>query len=168
MKNYQLLIIFAIVFILIIVFRKKLDKGLANMTRGYKNNNPGNIRLEFDENGKKKIYWLGEIEGSDKDFKTFKNMSYGYRAIFVNLNSYTKKGINTIRKIISTYAPSNENDTSAYIKAVVNMTGLKPDEIINYSDPDTAKKVIKAISIVENGVQPDMNEIDNGYKLFKA
>lgn len=66
------------------------------MSRGLRNNNPGNIRLDG-------VHWKGEKEPSaDKEFKQFKTMAWGYRAMFQCLNTYyTKYGLDTIRKMIS-------------------------------------------------------------------
>ena len=132
------------------------------MTRGYKNNNPGNIRLTPDT-------WQGEIKGDDKDFKKFKSMSYGYRALFILLRTYIQnRGYNTIRKIISVYAPTNENDTQSYISSVSRRTGIDPDEELDINNSLDIKNIVAAISYHENGIAPDLQQIDDGYKLFKA
>ncbi len=140
------------------------------MTRGYQNNNPGNIRLTWlDAARKKPEYWQGEIPGKDKAFKTFKSMAWGYRALFVNLRYYFNNlGLNTIRKIINTYAPTNENDTEAYISRVSKTTGLLPDQKINFNDAPTMKKLVAAISLVENGIAADPNQISEGHNLMKT
>jgi Asp-tRNA(Asn)/Glu-tRNA(Gln) amidotransferase A subunit family amidase len=50
------------------------------MSRGLKNNNPGNIRISATK-------YLGEVQPSqDRSFKQFKEMRYGYRAMFVIIN----------------------------------------------------------------------------------
>ena len=66
------------------------------LPRGLRNNNPGNIRRNSD-------VFQGEINPSrDKEFKQFKNMAYGYRAMYKILsNYYNKYQLNTIRKMIS-------------------------------------------------------------------
>ena len=83
-----------------------------SLPRGLRNNNPGNIRISPTR-------YKGEIvPSSDRAFKQFKSRGWGYRAIFVLLESYHKRGIRTIRQIISRYAPSFENDTEKYISSV--------------------------------------------------
>lgn len=134
------------------------------ISRGYKNNNPGNIRLTFDSTGKKTL-WKGEIEGTDKAFKKFKSMAYGYRAMFITLTSYLSKGVNTIEKIISRYAPSNENDTTSYINTVSRKSGIESNRVI--TSDDQLQRLIIAMSFVENGVSADANEVVKGYELFK-
>ena len=63
------------------------------MTRGLRNNNPGNIRKDG-------THWKGEVEPSrDAAFKQFESMAWGYRAMFKCLNTYSRKyGLDTIRK----------------------------------------------------------------------
>ena len=156
-SNWRLVMILTIIIIVLIAFAKPIKK---LMTRGYINKNPGNIRKTLD-------FWKGEIKGSDKDFKTFSTMPYGYRAIFVLLSSYINKyGYDTIEKIISTYAPGNENNTENYILAVTQRTGLERDEPISFSDQQNIKSIVAAISYVENGITPDLQDIDEGYNLY--
>jgi hypothetical protein len=131
-------------------------------TRGLKNNNPGNIR-------KSNQIFRGEIQQStDTQFKQFVNIEYGYRAIFVLLQTYILvHELNTITKIIQRYAPSNENNTQQYINTVSKQTNIKPDEIIHVYDKDKLIKIVEAISYVENGTKPNINEIKRAYKLYK-
>ena len=144
--------------------RKKIDV-VTGVTRGYRNNNPGNIRLTFDGSGKK-TYWTGEIDGSDTAFKKFKNIGYGYRAIFVILNSYITKGYNTIEKIIGRYAPSNENNTNNYIATIEKYTGKNKAAIISINDINTLQNIVTGISYQENGLEPAKENIINGYELW--
>ena len=98
------------------------------MTRGLKNNNPGNIVLD----GR---VWLGEVvPSSDKRFKQFKTRAYGYRAIFVNLAAYIRNGHNTIEKIITRWAPAFENNTASYIAHIAAMAGIPKNRVISTSD----------------------------------
>lgn len=140
-------------------------KIVTAMTRGYKNNNPGNIVLTYNSDGTKR-FWTGEIEGDDKRFKKFKSMAYGYRALFALLREYISKGFNTIEKIITRYAPSNENNTSAYISTVVKRVGIPKETAISGSDLVTLTKVVKAISVVENGLPADEIQVNEGLKLL--
>ncbi len=89
--------------------------------RGIRNNNPGNIRY-----GKFAQSW-GAIAQDDKGFAVFADPSTGENAEIALLGTYLKNKHDTIRKIISRYAPASENDTHAYIGAVSRQTGLTPD-----------------------------------------
>lgn len=99
-------------------------------TRGERNNNPGNIREYRDE-----IQWQGErATDDDPAFEEFKTPEYGIRALGKLLLNYQRGGYDTVRKIINRYAPTNENDTAAYINAVCKHTGYQPDEKIDLFD----------------------------------
>lgn len=128
--------------------------------RGIRNNNPGNIR-------KSSISWLGKVDGVDEAFETFKDMVHGIRALIIVLRTYyTKYKLTTMNKILSRYAPANENDTKAYVNAVSKKTGLKPDEVIIWNKT-TIVKLIKAICSVENAGYPiDDEDFDGAWGML--
>ena len=114
-------------------------------TRGFRNNNPGNI--EFSERNN----WKGQT-GTDGRYATFSDMKFGIRAIGRTLNSYTSRhGLKTIRAIITRWAPDFENNTKSYISAVSQRTGLDPDRELSGSDH---LLIVEAIIHHENGSQP--------------
>lgn len=57
----------------------------------------------------------------------------------------------TLRQLISTYAPSSENNTSEYVSQVASWTGLNPDSEIDLRNPDVMRKVLEAMIRKENG-----------------
>ena len=86
-----------------------------NLPRGLRNNNPGNIRRNSD-------VFQGEKTSSDREFKQFKSMAYGYRAIFKILSNYGRNyHLKTIRQMIGRWAPENENDTGAYVNGRIRL-----------------------------------------------
>ena len=93
------------------------------MSRGIANRNPGNIR-------RSRVRYRGEVRPSrDPDFKQFESMEWGYRAMFVLLDTYRLRyGLDTLRRMISRYAPPEENHTALYIDAVCDMTGVGADD----------------------------------------
>lgn len=116
--------------------------------RGLRNNNPGNIEAS-NQNP-----WVGQV-GSDGRFAKFETPEHGIRALGKNLLSYQSQGIDTIKEIINRWAPaSDNNDTSAYISAVCKQLGVKPDQQIDTSNPNTLKALCAAIIHHENGGQP--------------
>jgi len=131
------------------------------MSRGLRNNNPGNIRLgSFRYKGEK-------AESSDTAFRQFESMEWGYRAMFVLLHTYAKKhGCCTLRQMINRYAPPMENHTDHYIRRVAHTTHLSSDEKISTTDAATMTAVVAAMSEVENGVKADMAEVWRGWGLF--
>lgn len=132
------------------------------MSRGLRNNNPGNIRQNSDN-------FLGEIKPStDPAFKQFESIEYGYRAIFVTLNTYQKKyGLSTIRAMISRWAPPKDNnDTEAYIRAVSSESGVPENSRITSTNKDVMIPIVAAMSRVENGVEANITEVQRGWDLF--
>lgn len=126
--------------------------------RGLRNNNPLNIRHSTD-------VFQGEIKGKDKSFKVFSTMAYGYRAAFVTLATYLSRGWNTIEKIISKWAPPNENNTQAYVSAVVKYSGVPKDKILTATDGADYILIIAAMSFVENGINTDISQVKAGFNL---
>ncbi len=117
--------------------------------RGIRNNNPGNLRRNGDP-------WQGLAERQgDVEFFTFKSAIYGIRALARTLIAYQDKhGLRTIRQIISRWAPPNENNTNAYIRAVAADTGQDADQILDMHRFDHLLPLAKAIIRHENGQQP--------------
>jgi hypothetical protein len=161
MKAQWIVIIILILVITLYLTRNKIKSA---MTRAYINNNPGNIRPTNPPDNP----WLGEVRPStDKGFRQFQSMPLGYRAMFINLKGYLAHGINTIQKIISTWAPSSDNNnTAAYITAVANKVGKNPTDIISWPDTATIRKIVIAISEQESGIPANTDDVDQGYKLL--
>ena len=57
------------------------------------------------------------------------------------------------------WAPSTENNTEAYIDDVVQRTGFGRNEEIDVTDRTTLLKLIDAIIIHENGINPYRPEV---------
>ena len=133
------------------------------ISRGLRNNNPGNIRLgSFKYKGEK-------AKSSDSAFRQFESVEWGYRAMFVLLHTYaTKHNCRTLREMINRYAPPTENFTDGYIRCVTNATHLSADEPISTTDGATMTAIVAAMSAVENGVAADMSAVWQGWKLFVA
>lgn len=130
-------------------------------SRGYRNNNPGNIRINGDK-------FQGEvIPSQDKEFKQFENMAYGYRAIFKILRNYQiNYKLNTIRQMISRWAPKKENDTANYISVVSERSGIPADDPIRTDNREMMIRIVAAMSRVENGIDADMVDIIDGWNLL--
>ena len=131
-----------------------------NLPRGLRNNNPGNIRRNSD-------VFQGEKTSSDREFKQFKSMAYGYRAIFKILSNYGKNyHLKTIRQMIGRWAPENENDTGAYVKAVSDYAGIPADDPIDINDREQMIRIVAGMSKVENGREADMSDVIAGWNLL--
>lgn len=127
--------------------------------RGIRNNNPLNIRIGNT--------WLGERPNpTDQEFEEFVTMEYGIRAAFIILRRYIRRyKKNTISSIVSTWAPSSENNTLKYIDRVAQMTHLSPDDPIDYYDRDTMCKLVAAMAQVECGQPIDEAKIIKAYDM---
>ena len=130
------------------------------MKRGYRNNNPLNIRRGANA-------WLGlSPTQTDGEFCQFQSMPWGFRAAFRLLRTYrVKYGCNTIKSIVSRFAPPCENNTEAYIKFVSSKVGVAPDYLIAGNDKDIMIRIVKAMSTFENGSAPRHEDVMEGYKL---
>ena len=128
------------------------------MPRGLRNNNPLNIRHSADR-------FRGEIAGTDKSFKTFSSLAYGYRAAFVILGTYLSQGCNTIEKIISRWAPPAENDTESYISQIERYSGVSRHKELTSASGTEYMMIVAAMSFVENGQNADIAQVQAGFNL---
>ena len=120
-----------------------------SLTRGIRNNNPGNLRRSKDP-------WQGLAKDqTDKEFFVFNGAIYGIRALARTLIAYQDEhGLRTIGQIINRWAPTNENDTATYIASVCEDTGFAADKPLDMHVYDDLKPLVLAIIKHENGQQP--------------
>lgn len=136
----------------------------SNLPRGYRNNNPLNIRYSTSNT------WLGKVyPNTDGAFEQFSSMQYGYRAALYLIRKYIAAGYNTVGAIIAKWAPETENNTQRYIQRVCNTSGLTSSTTLTQYDRANLCKLVYAMAIVENGNvagHPDMNTIQQAYNLL--
>lgn len=139
----------------------------TSLPRGYRNNNPLNIRISNNK-------WQGKVarsENTDGVFEQFVSMAYGYRAAMVLIRNYINKyGCDTLTKIITRWAPPSENNTASYIANVAKRMGVSPADYISPNDKDQMTSLMYAMSISENGskVLPDGYAINQAWELLNA
>ena len=128
-----------------------------------RNNNLLNIRINSD-------VFQGEIRPSqDKEFKQFETAAYGYRAAFKVLRTYINNyKLDTIRKIISRFAPSNENHTENYIKVVSERSGIPENDTVYADNREMMIRIVAAMSYVENGREAEMADVIRGWELLQC
>ena len=140
---------------------------MKKLPRGFKNNNPLNIRKSLSN-------WVGKArDQTDKSFVVFKEMVYGYRAAWIILKTYKRRLDGemkplSIYNIIRRWAPPKENDTEAYIRHVVKLTGFDAHRVLSAPEAkgDDLMKVIVAMTCVENGIDISLvprNDIRRAY-----
>jgi hypothetical protein len=151
----RVFIVLFIIFLLYLATRWSAQTGVIEMTetikkavgpRGYRNNNPLNIRVGND--------WQGEsVNQKDGEFEEFISAEYGFRAGAKVLKNYQRLyNLKTIRQMITRFAPKNENATDNYVNFVAKEVGINPDTQINViSDGSTLAKIMIAMSAMECG-----------------
>lgn len=132
------------------------------MSRGLRNNNPGNIRLS------RTTVWQGEVRPSqDKAFCQFRTMAYGYRALIRLLQNYRRhNGCRTVSDFINRWAPLVENNTAGYISRVCREMQVPSSHVPDVDDKETMCAFAAAISQVENGVPAVMADVAAGWRLL--
>lgn len=151
--------------------------------RGIRNNNPLNIR-------RSKNKWLGEVDylvaevkdGAgenfparfyDSSFCQFKTRVYGYRAAFRLIKTYMDKyGCNTVRKIVSRWAPPSENNTERYVDFVANYVQCGADDALELKYKEVIEAIVCAMATQENGWEycPDsdaahLQDVETAFKM---
>lgn len=128
---------------------------------GIKNNNPLNIRYTALNK------WKGLV-GSEKGFCVFDTMEYGLRAGIITLRTYIKKHhLTSVEAIIKRFAPSSENNTSAYISYVSGVlcaARCNPDIIFYKSD--SFNLMVAAMCTYESWYRCSANDIKNIINKF--
>lgn len=129
------------------------------VSRGLRNNNPGNI--DFNPRNK----WTGqtgiEVHSSAR-FATFSEPVFGIRAIARLLVTYQQKHkLMSVFGLINRWAPVVENDTNSYVHAVARKLGVGIRDNINVKDRKTMDVLVKAIILHENGSQPYSDAVVN-------
>lgn len=117
----------------------------APAPRGIRNNNPGNI----EDGGFARS--VPGYKGSDGRFAVYDTPEAGNAAQTKLLQSYGKRGVNTVEGIVNRWAPPKENDTGAYVRFVAQKAGLDPRAPIDMNDPAVVSRVQAAMAEHENG-----------------
>lgn len=131
------------------------------MSRGLDNRNPGNIR-------RSRVRYKGEVHpSSDPEFKQFRSLEWGYRAVFVVLHTYrVRHGLRSVAQMIARWAPPTENRTDLYVRFVAGACGVAEDEVLDTLDGGTMIPLVRAVSRMENGVAADAAAVLRGWELF--
>lgn len=126
------------------LFDKKETSSGENLNEskilGFRNNNPGNLK------GKG---WLGQIGVDKQGHAIFTDSVYGIRALARVLSKMEDKGIDTIEKLIRTYAGGNPE---SYIKFMSKFLQLEPDE--TFSLQEKMHMLVRGIITFECGSNP--------------
>lgn len=125
--------------------------------RAQRNNNPGNLEYRGQQGAVRE-------EGQGR-FAKFDTAAEGVAALVRQLKKYAARGLDTVREIIATYAPSHENDTNGYIAALSKKLGVNADTQLNLDHADTLAGLVKGISQQEGGAWLRDQDILSGLQI---
>jgi hypothetical protein len=130
------------------------------MNRPQRNNNPMALIQQIPSK------WKGLVGKNPDGFLIFESPLFGLRAGVINLiNTYIKRGLDTIEKIFPVYAPKGHgtNDPEVYIKIVSKLTGIPRNKKI--SNEQELYKIAKAIVTHEEGnFWMTMQDFNSGFE----
>lgn len=125
-------------------------------SRGLYNNNPLNIKKNPAN------HWLGKIiKGTDPLFEQFTIMEYGVRA---GLKLIFRNGLcKPIESLICLWAPACENNTSMYVKFLLDELGWSHSHIIEKED---IVPLFCAMARYESNLQFDIDYVYSVYSKY--
>lgn len=121
-----------------------------NMTRGLRNNNPGNI---LDDG----TAWEGlDTPRNDGAYLRFVSPAYGLRAMGKTLENYVLLDDipPTVADIITRYAPPASNPTANYIAFVSGVMGVDPQQPLSITPSGDLPALMAAMIRDEEGINP--------------
>lgn len=135
---------------------------MTKVARGIRNNNPGNIRNSEAND------WKGEVAKGDKKdqaFEEFETMPDGVRAMMKLLQKYQRShNLHTVKELVERWAPRNENNTSAYVRAVCKEMQIPECCGLDLTDKGTMCALVDAMCFVECGQRIDKADIEAGWE----
>ena len=129
-------------------------------TLGVRLHNPGNLEWGSPWEGlvpreQSRYYKTGT--GQQQRFCEFKDAASGIRAIARTLITYFDKrkardgsAIDTVAEVVERWAPSFENNTSAYANHVAKLMSVDPDQILDIKSYDVMYGLVTGIIAHEN------------------
>jgi hypothetical protein len=120
----------------------------AKLPFGIRINNPGNL-----EQTNPRTPWQGRVADyalTQHRFEEFENPVKGLRALNRDLITKYDRGLDTVKKIITVYAPATENNTKAYIKRVTDRLDADDDTCALEVDDEATKKKVSDICFRAN------------------
>lgn len=138
----------------------------TQLPRGFRNNNPLNIRINPANQ------WKGAAaEQRDPQFVQFTSMVWGIRAGFVILRNWLmaaacKNESLTMGRIISRWAPAADgNNVPAYISKVHRLSGIGQYDFVIPSDRPQMVNLVWAMAFVECGRAIEPKLVEEAYQL---
>ena len=138
---------------------------MTTIPRGIRNNNPLNIRKGNNWQGERSI-------STDAQFEQFDSMVMGLRAAMKLVRNYIQgrcsdgKRYDTIRKLVSRWAPPSENVTDKYISFVAESSGIHQDAFLYFDNEDAICSIVRAMAFVECGQWINEDYFHSAYRLL--
>ena len=135
-------------------------RATEKQTLGVRLNNPGNLEWGSPWEGlvpreQSRYYKVGT--GPQQRFCEFKDAASGIRAIARTLITYFDKRkandgsrIDTVTEVVDRWAPSFENNTSAYANHVAKLMSVDPDQILDIKSYEVMRGLVVGIIAHEN------------------
>lgn len=118
---------------------------MSTTPRGIRNAKPGNIDRTTE-----RCPGMAADQSSDTRFVVFTAPVWGLRALAKALLSYyRKRKMQTVESSILRWAPSVENNISAYATAVTRAMDASVADPLNVAHPDVLTELMKATAGVE-------------------
>lgn len=119
-----------------------------------RNHNPGNLMHS-------RIKWNGEVGADSAGRVIFKSDVDGARAFGLDLLSDWERGAQSVREIISGFAPQDDgktaqlkgNNVDAYTKRVSEILRVGPDDTLDLTNLGTLAGLMRAMAVVEAGYE---------------
>ena len=108
--------------------------------------------------------WQGKT-GVRRGFVEFVNKEYAIRAWLILMRTYRRRGLTTLRQIVTTFAPPKENNTEAYIDFVCRQTMYNPGYEIKADSTYILLGI--AMAAMETSTKLRYHEIYNVMQTFK-
>ena len=129
-------------------------------TLGVRLNNPGNLEWGSPWEGlvpREQSRYYKKGTGPQQRFCEFRDAASGIRAIARTLITYFDKrkardgsAIDTVAEVVDRWAPSFENNTSAYANHVAKLMSVDPDQILDIKDYEAMRGLVTGIIAHEN------------------
>lgn len=137
--------------------------GPNGVARSLRDNNPLNLSYVPGQRG---------LVGRDGQFGRYGTMADGVSAAVNQIMIDRSRGDNTIRKLVTSWAPPGSNDTAAYIRNVSKWTGYAPDQPLNLSNPRVMSAVVSAMARQEGSGRLSPSDLASGvlggYRQFAS
>lgn len=122
-------------------------------------NNPLNLTYRPQDQ------WVGlAVPPNDGRYCRFVAPEYGFRAGYKQILKHIGRGNNTVRKLITAWAPeSDHNPTAQYIANVCDWAILQPDEPLHLDA--VGRMLMRAMARQETGVEYPLDLIQKGIDM---